>query len=161
MKKHVAAGVCLVVTVELVALVVLDRELFLVATGVIVAIVLLALRWLLAREAELDAGVESADGPAESLRRWLSRTETLISRSDTTRRDWDRHLRPMLARQFELATGQRQARNPAAFQATGQMLFGAELWKWVDPQNVSRTGGDEPGPGRAALAEILQRMERV
>ena len=27
-------------------------------------------------------------------------------------RDWDRHLRPMLARQFELATGQRRVKNP-------------------------------------------------
>jgi hypothetical protein len=161
LKKYVAAGVCVVVAAELVALVLLDRELFGVASGFIVAIVLLALRWLLVREADLDAVSEGVNDPAESLRRWLSRTETLISRSESTRRDWDRHLRPMLARQFELATGQRQARNPAAFQATGQMLFGAELWTWVDPQNVSRTGGDEPGPGRGALAEILQRMERV
>jgi hypothetical protein len=160
MKKYVAASVCVVVTAELVAVVLLDRELFSVASGLAVAIVLLALRGLLAREGKLDT---SADGcePSESLRRWLSRTETLIGRSESTRRDWDRHLRPMLARQFELATGQRQLRNPTAFQATGQLLFGAELWAWVDPQNVSRTGGDEPGPGRATLAEILQRMERV
>ena len=161
MKKHVAAGVCVVIVVELVAILVLDPELFLIAAGLVVAGVVLALRWLLAREAELDAGGESANDPAASLRRWLSRTETLISRSESTRRDWDRHLRPMLARQFELATGQRRARNPAAFHATGQMLFGEELWPWVDPQNVSRTGGEEPGPGREALADILQRMERV
>jgi hypothetical protein len=161
MKKFVAAGICVVVTVELVAIVLLDRELFLVASGLIVAIVLLALRWLLVHEAEPDSGAASANDPAESLRRWLSRTETLISRSDSSRRDWDRHLRPMLARQFELATGHRQVKDPIAFQATGEMLFGAELWPWVDPQNVSRTGGDEPGPGRGALAEILQRLERV
>jgi hypothetical protein len=160
-KKYVAAGICVVIAAELVALVLLDRELFGVACGLIVALVILALRWLLARDADIDQGDEGSNAPAESLRRWLSRTETLISRSESTRRDWDRHLRPMLARQFELATGQRQARNPAAFQATGQMLFGTELWTWVDPQNVARTGGDEPGPGRAALAEILQRMERV
>jgi hypothetical protein len=160
-KKYVAAGICVVIAAELVALVLLDRELFGVACGLIVALVILALRWLLARDADIDQGDEGSNAPAESLRRWLSRTETLISRSESTRRDWDRHLRPMLARQFELATGQRQARNPAAFQATGQMLFGTELWTWVDPQNVSRTGGDDPGPGRAALAEILQRMERV
>jgi hypothetical protein len=160
-KKFVAAGVCVVVMVELVALVLLDRELFLVASGLVVATVLLAMRWLLARESEPDSGAGSAIDPAESLRRWLSRTETLISRAESTRQDWDRHLRPMLARQFELATGHRQAKDPAAFQATGRMLFGAELWTWVDPQNVSRTGGDEPGPGRAALDEILQRLERV
>jgi hypothetical protein len=67
----------------------------------------------------------------------------------------------MLARQFAMATGQRQARNDAAFHATGNMLFGAELWAWVDPQNVSRTGGSEPGPGREALDEILRRLEQV
>jgi hypothetical protein len=67
----------------------------------------------------------------------------------------------MLARQFELATGQRQARNHAAFQATGTMLFGSDLWAWVDPQNVSRTGDSEPGPGREALDEILRRLEQV
>jgi hypothetical protein len=161
MKKYVAAGVFVVVTGELVTLVLLDRELFLMASGLIVAIVLLALRWLLVRETQPDLGAGSANDSAESLRRWLSRTETLISRSDSTRRDWDRHLRPMLARQFELATGHRQVKDPAAFQATGRMLFGAELWTWVDPQNVSRTGGEEPGPGRAALDEILQRLERV
>ena len=41
------------------------------------------------------------------------------------------------------------------------MLFGAELWKWVDPNNVTRTGSREPGPGRAALEEILQKLEQV
>jgi hypothetical protein len=95
------------------------------------------------------------------LQRWLSRTEMLVSRAESTRRDWDRHLRPMLARQFELATGQRQSRNQTAFRATGTMLFGQELWAWVDPQNVSRTGDSEPGPGREALDEILRRLERV
>lgn len=161
MKVFVAAGLCMVIMAELVVLVVLDRELFLLASGLTVAIVLFTLRVLLVRETEPDWGDASANDPAESLRRWLSRTETLISRSESTRRDWDRHLRPMLARQFELATGHRQIKDPVAFQATGQMLFGSELWRWVDPQNVSRTGGDEPGPGRDALAEILERMERV
>jgi hypothetical protein len=161
MKRLVATGVCVVVTVELVAFVLLDRELFLVASGAMVALVLLTFRWYLAREAELAAAEPRFNDAAESLRRWLSRTETLISRAEATRRDWDRHLRPMLARQFELATGHRQAKDRAAFQATGQMLFGAELWAWVDPQNVSRTGADEPGPGRAALDEILQRLEQV
>ena len=45
-------------------------------------------------------------------------------------------------------------------QATGRMMFGDELWQWVDPGNVSRTGRNEPAPGRAVLDEILQRLER-
>jgi hypothetical protein len=161
MKKLVAAGIFAVALVELVAVAALDRELVLAVTGVIVALVLLSLRWFWVREAELDPGGPPINDAAESLRRWLSRTETLISRAESGRRDWDRHLRPMLARQFEMATGQRKAKDPTAFQATGQMLFGAQLWAWVDPQNVSRTPESEPGPGRAALDEILQRLEQV
>ena len=161
MKKLVAAGFFIVVLVELMAFAVLDRELVLVVVGVMVALVLLALRLYLVREPGYESGGALSDDPAESLRRWLSRTETLVSRSETTRRDWDRHLRPMLARQFAMATGQRQARNHAAFHATGTLLFGPELWAWVDPQNVSRTGDSEPGPGRDALDEILRRLEQV
>ena len=160
MKRLVAAGIFIVTLVELSAIAVVDRKLVLVVVGVMVALVLLALRLYLVREPGPEDGGLNNDA-AESLRRWLSRTETLVSRADSTRKDWDRHLRPMLARQFELATGQRQTRNHASFHATGAMLFGAELWEWVDPQNVSRTGDNEPGPGREALDEILRRLEQV
>ena len=67
----------------------------------------------------------------------------------------------MLARQFELAAGQRKAKDPSAFDATGRMLFGDRLWQWVDPENVSRTGSTEPGPGRDALDDILRRLEQL
>ena len=67
----------------------------------------------------------------------------------------------MLARQFEMATGQKRIKDREAYHATGQMLFGADLWVWVDPENVARRGADEPGPGREALDQILQRLERV
>jgi hypothetical protein len=161
MKKIVAAGIFVVALVELVAFAIVDRELVPAVVGVMTAVVLLTLRLYLVRDPGYDAGDAPANDPAESLRRWLSRTETLISRSESTRRDWDRHLRPMLARQFEMATGQRQAKDRVAFHATGSMLFGAELWAWVDPQNVSRTEANEPGPGRDALDQILRRLEQV
>jgi hypothetical protein len=161
MKKLVAAGVFIVALVEVVAIATIDRELVLLVVGVMVAVVLLTLRMYLMRDPGHESDGASGNDPAESLRRWLSRTEMLVGRSETTRRDWDRHLRPMLARQFELATGQRRARNHVAFDATGTMLFGTELWAWVDPQNVSRTGDSEPGPGRDALDEILRRLEQV
>jgi len=85
----------------------------------------------------------------------------LISWSESTRSDWDRHLRPMLARQFGIATGQKQNKNPEGFRATGRMLFGDELWAWVDPDNVARTDKQKPGPGRSALDEILRKLEQV
>ncbi len=91
---------------------------------------------------------------SESLQRWQARTETLISWSEGTRADWDSHLRPLLVR--ELRKG--AVSDPAAF-AT---LFGPRLWPWIDPSAVPR-GPDQnqPGPGRAALAEILDRLDTL
>ena len=161
MKKLVAAGLCLVVGVQLLAMLMLDRRLVLAMAGVAVAISLLALRWFLVRGIKPELSTPGANDAEESLRRWLSRTETLISWSESTRSDWDRHLRPMLARQFGIATGQKQNKNPEGFRATGRILFGDELWAWVDPENVARTNNHVPGPGRSALDEILRRLEQV
>ena len=122
---------------------------------------LLALRWYLVRGRDDEPVQAPINDAEESLRRWLSRTETLISWSESTRSDWDRHLRPMLARQFAIATGQKQNKNPDGYRATGRMLFGDELWAWVDPENVARTNNHVPGPGREALDEILRRLEQV
>lgn len=161
MKKLVAAGLCLVVGVQLLAMLMPDRRLVLAVAGVAVAISLLALRWFLVRGIKPELSTPGANDAEESLRRWLSRTETLISWSESTRSDWDRHLRPMLARQFGIATGQKQNKNPEGFRATGRILFGDELWAWVDPENVARTNNHVPGPGRSALDEILRRLEQV
>jgi len=160
MKRLIALGVCLIVGIEVLVLMLHDRRFVLAGAGVALALVLLNIRRVLGHGPEPDAR-ENPDDLGDSLRRWLSTTETTIRRSDSTRADWDRHLRPMLARRFEIATGQRQAKDPTAFHATGRMLFGAELWEWVNPNNVARTGDHEPGPGRATLEEILQRLEQV
>jgi hypothetical protein len=161
MRRLVAAAFVLVVCAEVIALTARDRQLILIIAGGAVALALLGLRWYLVQETEAPAGHVPADDAAKGLQRWLSRTETLISHSETTRRDWDRHLRPMLARQYEMATGQKRNKDRTSYQATGRMLFGTELWDWVNPENVTRTGTDEPGPGRGALDEILQRLERI
>jgi len=98
------------------------------------------------------------DDAAEFLQRWKSRTESTIRWADATRADWDRHLRPKLAAEFILAT---RHKDPNALKATGRIVFGDELWRWVDPSDISRTGSREPGPGSATLEEILRRMERL
>jgi hypothetical protein len=160
-KKVVAGGFVLIVAVELVVLVAPDRRFALWAAAAMAAMSLLTVRWLLDRDnADIDDESRSRD-PAETLRTWLARTETMIQWSEGTRADWDRHLRPMLARQFELATGQRKSKNPNSFHVTADMVFGHDLWPWVDPDNVSSTGRNEPGPGRGVLDDILQRLEKV
>lgn len=160
MKRLITLGVCLVVGVELLVLILHGRRFLLAASGIALALVLLNVRRYLGRGKE-PAPEPDPDDLGDSLRRWLSTTETTIRWSDSTRADWDRHLRPMLARRYEMTTGQRQSKDPMAYQASGRMLFGAELWEWVNPNNVTRTGDHQPGPGRAALEEILRKLEKV
>ncbi len=160
MKRLVALGALLIVGVELLVLIMRTRELVLVASGVALALVLLNVRRVLGRGAATSAELEP-DDLGDSLRRWLSSTESTIRWSESTRTDWDRHLRPMLARRYEIATGQKQSKDPAAYHAGGRMLFGAELWEWVNPNNVTGTGDRSPGPGRAALGEILRKLEQA
>ena len=160
MKRLIALGVLLIVGMELLALIMHTRRFVLVASGVALALVLLSVRRVLGRGAQPAAELEP-DDLGDSLRRWLSSTESTIRWSESTRTDWDRHLRPMLARRYEIATGQKQSKDPAAYHAGGRMLFGAELWEWVNPNNVTRTGDRSPGPGRAALGEILRKLEQA
>lgn len=159
MKKLIALGILLIAGIELLALIVHERRLVLAGAGVALALVLLNIRRFLGHEVDPEAKSESDD--VAGLQRWLSATETTIRWSDSSRADWDRHLRPMLARRFEIATGQRQAKDPAAFLATGRMLFGPELWDWVNPNNVASKDKDARGPGRGALEEILLKLEQV
>jgi hypothetical protein len=160
MKKLVALGFSVVLSAELVALSLHDRRFVLWAAGAAALFALVNVRRALGRDAELSPPT-IPNALEESLRSWLSRTQTLIHRSESTRTDWDRHLRPVLARRFAMATGQKQAKDRAAFDATGRTLFGAELWAWVDPNNVAQDDAGEPGPGRATLQEILERLEQV
>ncbi|KUI25973.1 hypothetical protein [Mycobacterium sp. GA-2829] len=161
MTRAVAVALVVLIAVEGYAVARLDRDDVLTVTAVVLAGALIAARIALTSERPETRADTEADERGAALRRWVERTETMVGWAEATRADWDRRLRPMLARQFELATGQRKAKDRRAFQATGRMLFGPDLWQWVDPENVSRTGTEEPGPGRAALDEILRRLERV
>jgi hypothetical protein len=141
------------------ALVVPERAMVGWVAGVAAAIVLWSMRLMLREDRQQTQ--PSSDDAAELLAQWMTQTETLVGRADSTRLQWDRHLRPRLAREFAAATGHRQTGDPAAFAATGRMLFGPQLWQWVDPNNVSASQADQPGPGREVLAQILQRLERL
>lgn len=160
-KTRPAAGVALLGTVGLVAVLARQPQLVLPGCGTALAVLLVGLRRSLGRSGtEPGAGDQDSAGDPDMLEHWRSGAETRIRWAESTRADWDRHWRPVLARRFAATTGQRPGKDPAAFAATGQLLFGAQLWSWVDPGNVSRTGRGEPGPGRAALEQILTRLEQ-
>jgi hypothetical protein len=154
-------GVLVIGAVQLAVLLAHRPEALLWAAGVAVAVSLVDIRRLLTTgSAGSAAAAALTDEPGESLRRWLSGTEARIRWAESTRADWDRRWRPILARRFEVSAGQRRAKNPAAFNATGVMLFGEELWPWVGPGNVAPDGDRGPGPGRVVLEEILHRLEQ-
>ncbi|MFC4377067.1 hypothetical protein ACFO5K_23570 [Nocardia halotolerans] len=158
----IATAVVAVLLIEVV-LVRLNRELLLLAVALPVAVALGMLVWSLrhrvAREEPLTEYIDN--GPAEMLGRWHARADMLIARADGTRADWDRHLRPLLAKEFELSTGLRVAKNRRATEAAGQLLFGTELWRWVDPANSSLRDQTGRAPGKAALDEILRRLQTM
>lgn len=154
-----------VIVIALVELVAVERArgLLLVVAGIPVAVALVWLVWSLFERSEAaDDEVEDMEnGPAEMLQRWHARAQMLADRADGSRADWDRHLRPLLAKEFELSSGQRVAKNRRAVEAAGIHQFGPELWRWVDPANSALRDQTGRAPGRAALDEILSRLQRM
>lgn len=88
----------------------------------------------------------------------LTSAQGTVAWADGTRLDWDRHVRPVLAREFDNVVGGRRS-GAADRQATGTLMFGAELWPLVDPGSRFTQRLERPGPGRATLARILERLE--
>lgn len=162
-KGLVVIGVCLVLVAEFVVLSLPEHGVAAALPGIAVGLVLVGMCRQLRIAPGRTGGDDEPDDAGESLQRWVSRTESLIAWSQSSRTDWDRRVRPILARQFEMATkvNQRRLTDAAAFQSTGRMLFGDDLWYWVDPDNVARGGTREPGPGRQRLEAILHCLEQV
>ncbi len=165
MARSVAAG-GVIVLILLVEAIGFDnqRALLPVLTGVPVLAGLALLLRSLAGRAGAPTNDDGADddienGPAEMLHRWHARAEMLAHRADGTRADWDRHLRPLLAKEFELSSGHRIAKDRRATEAAGVLQFGPELWRWVDPANSALREQKTRAPGRAALDEILRRLQ--
>ncbi|MGW8651978.1 hypothetical protein ACWGMO_21505 [Nocardia salmonicida] len=162
-RTSVIVTAVLAVAVIEVALVRLDRDSVLLAVAVPVAAALAMLVWSLRhrviRAEPLTEYINN--GPAEMLVRWHARAEMLTARADGTRADWDRHLRPLLAKEFELSTGLRVSKNRRATEAAGQLQFGPELWRWVDPANSALRDQTGRAPGKEALDEILRRLQTM
>ena len=157
MTRSLASGFLLILLTEVIALT-LGRRWALPAAGLAVVVLAVELRGHLAGAKPPPPVTPPRNEALESLESWKSQTEAMIRWADSGRAEWDRHLRPRLAREFLLSTRQKE---PAAIEAAGRMLFGDELWPWVDPHNTHPAGRDERGPGRAALDEILRRLEQA
>lgn len=159
----VVGMVLAVVLIEAIA-VVEARGSILPAAGIPVALALTCRVLVVFRDPERtdDATVDDIEnGPAETLHRWHAKAQMLADRADGTRADWDRHLRPMLAEEFEMSANVRVTNNRRALERMGINQFGAQLWRWVDPADSNLRDHVTPAPGRAALDEILRRLQRM
>lgn len=157
MSRLAATGVIAVLVAEVIG-VLLGWRWALPAAGVAVALFGLQIATNLAA-ASRPAPTDTTPDPAlESLYRWKAQTESMLQWADSTRGEWDRYLRPKLARDFLQATRQK---DPVAVKAAGRLLFGDDLWQWVDPDNVSPSRREEPAPGRATLETILVKLEQA
>lgn len=139
-------------------------EFMAVAAGAPVAVALACFIRVLVRpdkREEPDELAEMENGPAEMLRRWRARAQMLAERADGTRADWDRYLRPLLAKEFQLSAGVRVSKNRRALESAGIHQFGSELWRWVDPANSALRDQRTPAPGQAVLDEILRRLQKM
>src|ERR1700733_13543392 len=95
MKKLVVLGVSLVLSAELAALSLHDRRFVLWAAGPAVLFALVNVRQVLGRDIE-PLPTAAPNALEESLRSWLSRTQTLIHWSASPRSDWARRRGPLL-----------------------------------------------------------------
>ncbi len=153
----VVGGLLLVLLIE-VTVFLIDRSWALPVSAAAVAVFAIVLRDSFVGVRPEDRAEATPDDALESLLGWQSRTEAMIGWADSSRASWDRYLRPRLAREFMVAT---RIKDPALLSTTGRMVFGDALWPWVDPNNASRGGRAEPGPGRAVLDDILRRLEEI
>ena len=159
----VVGAVLLIAAIELIGLS-NQRELLPILAGIpVLGALALLLRSVVERARKLErddiADHDFENGPAEMLTRWQARAQMLATRADGTRADWDRYLRPLLAKEFELSSGHRITKNRKATEVAGRLQFGPELWRWVDPANSSPRDQSTRAPGRAALDEILRRLQ--
>jgi hypothetical protein len=165
MTRIVAGGVAVLVLVEIAVVGGPAREWVFAACASVLAIILAVLRVRVGSDGTQTVGALPDSTPDEAMQRWRDRTLMQLAWAEGTRGDWDRHLRPILARDFQLALGRRfdtaGSSSANGLNAAGAMMFGDDLWRWVDPSAIATEDRDRPGPGRDVLEDILVRLERI
>ncbi|MGH3432295.1 MAG: hypothetical protein ACRDQB_05600, partial [Thermocrispum sp.] len=110
------------------------------------ALLLAAAMWLAGHPAEnppANAARDPRAGVPPAPDSVLAAARLTVAWASGSRADWDRHVRPVLAREFDAMTGGRRSAGDRA--VTGELLFGPELWPLVDPAGTFGTGLDLPG----------------
>ncbi|MDV6014445.1 hypothetical protein [Haloechinothrix sp. LS1_15] len=140
-------------------------ELLAVTALIAIALTLLSRsrRARLDRDSASAARIPAAGAPDDSV---AARAATIASAARGTRADWDRHVRPVLAKEFAEITANRHPHAPETAtegerHRAGVRLFGATLWPLVDPEQAFTTRLGHQGPGPDALEAIVDRLEEA
>ncbi|MGW0246345.1 hypothetical protein ACWDYH_06850 [Nocardia goodfellowii] len=155
--RTVAAALVLVCGAQIAALALARQAVLPVAAAALALLVVAVVAVARSSSAPESADVERE--PADTLPRWRSRVALLLDYAEGTQAEWDRHIRPFLAREFQLALGHYGTNEAEATEAAGSAYFGPELWEWVRPHAISDAA--EPGPGRAVFVAAVERLERL
>lgn len=125
-----------------------------------IAVLFAAVMWLSSHVAGGDRHGRRGEQPAAGAEpdSTLTQAASTVGWAEGTRGDWDRHVRPVLAREFDNVVGARRSGSRSR-RETGELMFGSRLWPLVDPAGGFTSGLGAPGPGRSALAEILEKLE--
>lgn len=126
-----------------------------------IAVLFAAVMWLSSHVEGVDRHARHKEQPAATEVEpdsTLTQAASTVGWAEGTRSDWDRHVRPVLAREFDNIVGARRS-GTRSRRETGELMFGPRLWPLVDPGGGFTSGLGAPGPGRSALGEILEKLE--
>ncbi|MBF6321350.1 hypothetical protein [Nocardia cyriacigeorgica] len=105
------------------------------------------------------AAAAEPDSSSPYLVRWQARAAMLVDHADGSAADWDRRIRPYLAREFHLCLGHRATMTADERAELGRAHFGPQLWHWIDPGQAARSG--DQAPGRETFTAIVERLGRL
>jgi hypothetical protein len=133
-----------------------------VATSVAAAVVVLRLRLIRADPAASDLPVLPWTHRARvPVLPGFTRTVGSVEWGLVSAFDFDTSLRPRLTRVAAARLADRHGIDLAGRPADAARLLGAEAWALLDPARPPSGDRSQPGPDRAAVARVLDAIERI
>ena len=108
-----------------------------------------------ARRHVATSAVRAADFPA------YQKIEYALGWAGASQRHYDRITRPMLSRLLGVALQERHRLDITQQPEEARRLVGADLWPLIDPSAPPSDDSDVPGPDKAALSRVIDRLEQL
>lgn len=99
--------------------------------------------------------VRAADFPA------YRKIESNLGWAGGSQRHYDHITRPMLSRLLGAALEERHRLDISGHPEEARRLVGADLWSLIDPSAPQSDDSNAPGPDRAVLSRVVDRLEQL